>query len=63
VNIDESLEDGEHTAEPEELFVQARELLAFEAPGTEFQQRYAAARDADPNILMESSTLYRLLRG
>ena len=62
VNIDESLEDGEHTAEPEELFVQARELLAFEAPGTEFQQRYAAARDADPNILVESSALYRLLR-
>jgi len=62
VNIDESMEDGEHTVEPEELFAQARDLLTFEEPRTDFQQRYAAARDADPNILVESSTLYRLLR-
>jgi len=62
VNIDESMEDGEHTVEPEELFAQARDLLTFEEPRTDFQQHYVAARDADPNILVESSTLYRLLR-
>lgn len=62
VNIDEALEENEGAPSPDELFVQARELLTFRTPQNEFQLQYAAAREADPDILVESSTLFRLLR-
>jgi hypothetical protein len=64
VNIDEAMdEDDEGRERAQALFAQARDLLAYTEPRNEFQLQYAAARDADPNILVESSTLFRLLRG
>jgi hypothetical protein len=64
VNIDEAMEEeDEGRTRAMELFAQARDLLTYAEPRGEFQQHYAAAREADPNILVESSTLYRLLRG
>lgn len=64
VNIDEAMEEeGEGQARAVELFEQARDLLTYAEPRGEFQQHYASAREADPNVLVESSTLYRLLRG
>lgn len=64
VNIDEAMdEDDEGRARAMGLFEQARDLLTYAEPAGEFQQQYAAAREADPNILVESSTLFRLLRG
>jgi hypothetical protein len=64
VNIDEAMEeDDEGKARAGELIEQARDLLTYTEPHGEFQQHYASAREADPNILVESSTLYRLLRG
>lgn len=64
VNIDEAMdEEDEGRDRAMGLFEQARELLTYAEPEGEFQQQYAAAREADPNILVESSTLFRLLRG
>lgn len=62
VNIDEAMEEDEGREREQALFEQARALLTHAEPGSEFQQHYAQAREADPNVLVESSTLYRLLR-
>jgi hypothetical protein len=63
VNIDEAMEEeDEGKARAVELIDQARDLLGHAEPRGEFQEHYAAAREADPNILVESSALYRLLR-
>ena len=63
VNIDEALEDELTTPDIAQALVEeARDLLAFVTPANEFQTRYAEARDADPDVLVDSSTLYRLLR-
>jgi hypothetical protein len=64
VNIDEAMEeedDGRERAQA--LCEQARELLTRSGRDSEFHRHYVEAREADPNILVESSTLYRLLRG
>ncbi|MGE5524410.1 MAG: hypothetical protein ACM3SS_11905 [Rhodospirillaceae bacterium] len=64
VNIDEALdEEDQGRSRAQALVEQARELLTYAEPRGDFQQHYALAREADPNILVESSTLYRLLRG
>lgn len=64
VNIDEAMEgDDAGREQAESLVAQTRELLTYTKPGNEFQLQYAAAREADPDILVESSTLYRLLKG
>lgn len=63
VNVDEALEDEFTTPDiAQALFEEAHDLLAFVTPANEFQTRYAEARDADPDVLVDSSTLYRLLR-
>jgi len=62
VNIDEALEDDTTPDIAQALVEEARDLLAFVTPANEFQTRYAEARDADPDVLVDSSTLYRLLR-
>ncbi len=62
VNIDEAMEE-EGREEASALFEQARELLTYVEPLNEFQRQYAAAREEDPNILLESATLFRLVRG
>lgn len=63
VNIDEAMEEEDAGRErAQALFAQARELLTRPEHDTEFHRHYVEAREADPNILVESSTLYRLLR-
>ncbi len=64
VNIDEAMDEGDEGRDRAAVLLgQARDLLTYTEPQGEFQQHYAAAREADPDILVESSTLYRLLRG
>jgi hypothetical protein len=64
VNIDEAMEEEDHGRDRAQgLFEQARELLTHTGSAGDFQRHYAEAREADPNVLVESSTLYRLLRG
>lgn len=63
VNIDEALDDELTTPDiVQALFEEARALLAFVAPATEFHRHCAQARDADPDVLLEVTALYRLLR-
>lgn len=64
VNIDEAMEEEDEGRErARALFEQARALLTHAESGSEFQRHYAQAREADPDVLVESSALYRLLRG
>lgn len=63
VNMDEAMEDEDAGPERRQALIrQARELLAFVTPENEFQRRFAEARENNPDILVESSALYRLLR-
>lgn len=63
VSIDEAMDaedDGRGRAQA--LFEQARELFAHTGAASDFHRRYAEAREADPDILVESAALFRLLR-